>query len=148
MLAIIAILLANFTPFIQAEGVASVMIGLGMFYVVGRVFLDNAAGALGEADIEMRQKIGTLVMDDPDVRDIQKLAVLKEGEDFHVELEVELDPNMSIAQADDIKDRLFDEIFKERGVTDVIIEFDENDGIPKWEGQIEKELNEMEKEKE
>ncbi|MFF2498200.1 cation diffusion facilitator family transporter [Peribacillus sp. NPDC058075] len=148
VLAIIAILLANFTPFIQAEGVASVMIGLGMFYVVGRVFLDNAAGALGEADIEMRQKIGTLVMDDPDVRDIQKLAVLKEGEDFHVELEVELDPHISIAQADDIKDRLYNDIFKERGVTDVIIEFDENDGVPKWEGQIKKELNEMKKDRE
>ncbi|WP_349728327.1 cation diffusion facilitator family transporter [Peribacillus frigoritolerans] len=148
VLAIVAILLANFTPFIQAEGVASVMIGLGMFYVVGRVFLDNAAGALGEADIEMRQKIGTMVMDDPDVRDIQKLAVIKEGEDFHVELEVELDPHISIAQADDIKDRLFNEIFKERGVTDVIIEFDENDGIPKWEGQLKKELNEMKKERE
>ncbi len=77
VLAIIAILLANFTPFIQAEGVASVMIGLGMFYVVGRVFLDNAAGALGEADIEMRQKIGAMVMDDLDVRDMQKLAVIR-----------------------------------------------------------------------
>jgi divalent metal cation (Fe/Co/Zn/Cd) transporter len=124
------------------------MIGLGMFYVVGRVFLDNAAGALGEADIEMRQKIGAMVMDDPDVRDIQKLAVIKEGEDFHVELEVELDPHISIAQADDIKDRLFNQILKERGVTDVIIEFDENDGIPKWEGQIKKELNEMKKDSE
>lgn len=68
------------------------MIGLGMFYVVGRVFLDNAAGALGEADIEMRQKIGSMVMSDPDVRDIQKLAVLKEGEDFHVELKWSLIP--------------------------------------------------------
>ena len=29
-----------------------------MFFVVGKVFLDNAAGALGEADEEMEEKIG------------------------------------------------------------------------------------------
>ncbi|MFJ7747447.1 cation diffusion facilitator family transporter [Peribacillus sp. NPDC097295] len=145
LLAILAILLANFTPFKQAEGVASVLIGLGMFYVVGRVFFENAAGALGEADIDMRLKIGTMVMNDPEVRDIQNLAVIKEGEDFHVELEVELDAHITIAEADVIKDRLIASIFKERGVTDVIIEFDENDGISKWEERIRSELNEKEK---
>lgn len=147
LLAIIAILLANFTSFKQAEGVASVMIGLGMFYVVGRVFLENAAGALGEADVDMRLKIGTMVMNDPEVRDIQKLAVIKEGENFHVELEVELDAHITIAEADVIKDRLIAAIFKERGVTDVIIEFDENDGIAKWEERIRSELNEKDKKK-
>ena len=136
LLAIIAILLANFTPFNQAEGIASVFIGLGMFYVVGRVFLENAAGALGEADVDMRLKIGTMVMKDPEVRDIQKLAVIKEGENFHVELEVELDAHITIAEADMIKDRLIAEIFKERGVTDVIIEFDENDGVANWQEKI------------
>lgn len=147
LLAIIAILLANFTPFIQAEGVASVFIGLGMFYVVGRVFLDNAAGALGESDVEMRRKIGTMVMNDPDVRDIQKLAVIKEGENFHVELEVELDAHITIAEADVIKDRLIAGIFLERGVTDVIIEFDENDYFTDWKDKITSESNESKGEK-
>ncbi|MGE7603642.1 cation diffusion facilitator family transporter [Peribacillus sp. NPDC097675] len=147
LLAIIAILLAYFTPFKQAEGGASVFIGLGMFYVVGRVFLENAAGALGEADIDMRMKIGSLVMNDPEVRDIQKLAVIKEGENFHVELEIELDAHITIAEADIIKDRLIAAIFKERGVTDVIIEFDENDGISKWEERIRSDLNERDKKK-
>ncbi len=145
LLAIIAILLANFTHFRQAEGIASVFIGLGMFYVVGRVFLENAAGALGEADVDMRLKIGTMVMKDPEVRDIQKLAVIKEGENFHVELEVELDAHITIAEADMIKDRLIAEIFKERGVTDVIIEFDENDGVANWQEKIHSKVKEEKK---
>ena len=133
LLAIIAILLARFTPFDTAEGFASAIIGLMMFFVVGRVFLDNAAGALGEADHDMQLKIGQMVMNDPDVRDIQELMVIKEGEDFHVELEVELDPSITLAQADDIKDRLRTAILNERGVTNVIIEFDEDDKVPQWQ---------------
>lgn len=33
------------------------MIGLGMFYVVGRVFLDNAAGALGKPILKCDKKL-------------------------------------------------------------------------------------------
>ncbi|WP_110927893.1 cation diffusion facilitator family transporter [Bacillus massiliglaciei] len=145
VLAIIAILLAHFTPFKTAEGFASIMIGIGMFIVVGKVFLDNAAGAIGESDIDMKRKIGSLVMADTDVRDIQEITVLKEGESFHVELEVELDANITIAEADDIKDRLVTAITKEKGVTDVIVEFDEHDGVSMWETKILAEMNAKEK---
>ncbi|MBA9027027.1 MULTISPECIES: cation diffusion facilitator family transporter [Bacillaceae] len=132
VLAIVAILLSHYTMFAQAEGVASVMIGGMMFFVVGRVFLDNAAGVLGESDTEIRNKIGDMVIKDPDVKDIQEITVLKEGEHLHVELEVELDASITIAEADDIKDRLVEAISNERGVTDVIVEFDEDDGVQTW----------------
>ncbi|PEJ56533.1 cation diffusion facilitator family transporter [Bacillus sp. AFS002410] len=132
LLAMAAVIIAYFTPFHQAEGIASVIIGLLMFMVVGKVFLDNAAGVIGESDEEMEDKIGEMVMNDPDVKDIQALTVVKEGEDLHVELEIELDPSLTVAQADDIKDRLEEKIMQENGVTDVIIELDEDDGIQKW----------------
>ncbi|WP_129688219.1 cation diffusion facilitator family transporter [Gottfriedia acidiceleris] len=132
LLAMIAVIIAYFTPLHQAEGIASVIIGILMFLVVGKVFLDNAAGVIGESDEEMEDKIGEIVMEDPDVKDIQALTVVKEGEDLHVELEIELDPNLTVAQADDIKDRLEEKIMKEKGVTDVIIELDEDDGIQNW----------------
>ncbi|PEL14225.1 cation diffusion facilitator family transporter [Bacillus sp. AFS017336] len=132
LLAMVAVIIAYFTPFHQAEGIASVIIGLLMFMVVGKVFLDNAAGVIGESDEEMEDKIGEMVMNDPDVKDIQALTVVKEGEDLHVELEIELDPSLTVAQADDIKDRLEEKIMQENGVTDVIIELDEDDGIQKW----------------
>ncbi|MER2260258.1 MAG: cation diffusion facilitator family transporter, partial [Priestia megaterium] len=73
VLALIAVFISRFTPFHQAEGIASILIGFMMFFVVGRVFLDNAAGALGEADKEMEMKIGAIVMQDVQVRDIQTL---------------------------------------------------------------------------
>lgn len=60
VLALIAVFISRFTPFHQAEGIASILIGLMMFFVVGRVFLDNAAGALGEADKEMEIKLARL----------------------------------------------------------------------------------------
>ncbi|WP_227938077.1 cation diffusion facilitator family transporter [Alkalihalobacillus deserti] len=141
LLAIIAVLTSHFTPFKQAEGVASVIIGLSMFYVVSRVFMDNVTGAIGESDPEMEARIGELVMQDSSVKDVQKIVVIREGEELHVELEVEVDPSLSIAQADDIKDRLETKILTHESVTDVIIAFDETDKVNHWakkKGQLEK----------
>ncbi|WP_280169734.1 cation diffusion facilitator family transporter [Priestia megaterium] len=132
ILAIIAVIISNFTSYHQAEGIASILIGLMMFFVVGKVFLDNAAGAIGEADEKMEDKIGSLVMRDPDVKDIQGINVIKEGEDFHVEIEIEIEPTLTVAVADDIKDRLEKKILTEKGITDVLIEFDEDDGLLNW----------------
>jgi cation diffusion facilitator family transporter len=132
LLAILAVIISHLTDIHWIEGAASILIGLMMFFVVGRVFLDNAAGVLGRADEEMEEKIGQLVMSDPDVKDIQDLAVIKEGEDLHVELEIEIDPSLTIAAADDIKDRLQEKIMAEKGVVDVTIEFDEEDGVMTW----------------
>ncbi len=103
-----------------------------MFFVVGRVFLDNAAGAIGESDAEMEGRIGIIAMADPDVRDIQDISVYKEGENFHVELSIELDSKLTVAQADLIRHRIEDQILEEKGVSDVIIEYDKDDGILKW----------------
>lgn len=132
VLAIIAVLLSHFTPFVQAEGVVSVMIGISMFYVVSRVFLDNVSGAIGVADTTMEIRIGELLMKDPDVKDIQRIMVIREGEELHAELEIEVDPSLTVAQADDIKDRLEQQILAQEGVTDVTIEFDETDHINHW----------------
>ncbi|EUJ32134.1 cation diffusion facilitator family transporter [Listeria cornellensis] len=133
LLAMIAIIISYYTPYHQAEGIASVLIGILMFLVVGKVFLDNAAGAIGESDEVMQVQIGQLVMTDPDVQDIQVITVLKEGDFFHVEVEVELDPEMTLAQVDDVKDRLEESILTVKGVADVLVTFDENDTITNWE---------------
>ena len=132
VLAMIAIVISHFSGFGQVEGMASIIIGLMMFYVVGRVFLENARGAIGETDEEMRAHLAQMVLNDPEVKDIRKLEVIKEGESLHVELEIEVDSHLTIAQADDIKDRLALLIYAQRGVTDVIIGFDENNNIPEW----------------
>jgi cation diffusion facilitator family transporter len=137
LLAIIAVVISHYTNAHWVEGAASILIGVLMFFVVGRVFLDNAAGVIGQADEEMENKIGTMVMADPDVKDIQGLFVIKEGEDLHVELEIEVDPSITVAEADDIKDRLEEKILAEKGVVDVTIEIDEEDDVPSWKNRSE-----------
>lgn len=137
VLAILAVVIAHYTDLHMLEGVASILIGAMMFFVVGKVFLDNAAGVLGQSDEEMENKLGALVMADPDVKDIQDITVIKEGDDLHVEVEIEIDPTLTVAAADDIKDRLEEKIMAEKGVVDVTIEIDEEDGIMTWKEQKE-----------
>lgn len=132
ILAFLAIVIAYFTGFYALEGLISMVIGLMMFYVVGRVFLDNARGAIGETDEEMLVHIGNMVMEDPHVTDIQRLEVVKEGEFLHVELVAETDPNQSLAYLDDVRDHLKDLILSQKGVNKVTIAFDEEDGITEW----------------
>lgn len=132
ILAFVAVLISHFTGFLQAEGIASIMIGLLMFYVVGKVFLDNARGALGETDEQMLVHIAHLVSENEHVKDIQKLEVIKEGEFLHVEVIIEIDPQYTFAEVDDIRDNIKELILTQQGVTDITISFDEDDGIRTW----------------
>ncbi|WP_428911667.1 cation diffusion facilitator family transporter [Niallia sp. Krafla_26] len=136
IIAIIGILLSYFAGWHAAEGIASIIIGVMMFYVVGRVFLDNARGALGETDDDLEAEIAQYIFQNPEIRDIQTLFAIKEGEDFHIEMKLEIDPSLTVAQADDIKDRLRGQILQIKGVTHVIIEFDEDDGKQTWENSL------------
>ncbi|MGX9135693.1 cation diffusion facilitator family transporter [Rummeliibacillus sp. JY-2-4R] len=132
VLAFIAVLISHFTGFLQAEGIASVLIGAMMFYVVGTVFLENARGAIGETDEEMLNHIAHLVLDDPNVKDIKKLVVLKEGEFLHVELIAEVDPTLSFAYLDDVRDHLTEMILSQKNVSKAHISFDEDNGVIEW----------------
>ncbi len=132
LLAFLAIIIANFTGFYRLEGIVSMIIGLMMFYVVGRVFLDNARGAIGETDEEMLVHIGNLVLEDPNITDIGRLEVIKEGEYLHVELIAETNPNLSLAYLDDVRDHLTELLLNQKGVTKVTMAFDEDDGKRAW----------------
>jgi cation diffusion facilitator family transporter len=132
LLAILAVVISHFAKIYWVEGLASILIGAMMFFVVGKVFLDNAAGVLGQADEDMENKLGQLIIADPDVLDIQGITVIKEGEDLHVELKIEVDPSLTVAAADDIRDRLERKILAEKGVVDVTIEIDEEDEVMTW----------------
>lgn len=132
VLAFLAVLISHFTGFLQAEGIASIIIGVMMFYVVGVVFLENARGVIGETDEEMLNHIAHLVMDDPNIRDIKKLVVLKEGEFLHVELIAEVDPTLSFAYVDDIRDHLVEILLAQKNVSKVHVSFDEDNGVKEW----------------
>lgn len=132
VIAIIGILLSYFAGWHFAEGIASMIIGIMMFYVVGKVFLDNARGVLNEADDELETKIAEYIFTNPEIKDIHTLFAMKEGEDYHIEMKLEIDTSISVTEANIIKDRIESKIQEIKGVTDVIIEFIEYDGIPTW----------------
>ncbi|RNF39201.1 cation diffusion facilitator family transporter [Planococcus salinus] len=134
ILALLAIVVATYTPFHSATGYASIIIGLALILVVGRIFLDNAAGALGVADVKMQAKMGARILQHDQINDIQDLNVIKEGDSLHVELRVEVDPTMTVAEADELRDYIEKKIEEAvPSVTDIIIEFDQDDGVPTWE---------------
>lgn len=136
LIAIIGILLSYFAGLRIAEGIASIIIGIMMFYVVGRVFLDNAKGALGEADDELEELIAKYIYTNSEIKDIQTLFAIKEGEDYHIEMKLEVEPTLTVAVVDDIKDRIKGKILEIKGVTHVIIEFDEDDDVQTWEKNL------------
>lgn len=129
IIAIVGILLSYYAGLNAAEGIASIIIGVMMFYVVARVFLDNAKGVLGEADDELEQGIAKFVFKNPEIRDIKTLFAMKEGEDYHIEMKLEIDSTLTVKQATEIKNRIEEKIQQIKGVTDVIIEFDVDDEI-------------------
>lgn len=132
ILALAAVLIAHYTGFFAIEGAASIAIGLMMFYVVSKIFMDNARGVIGETDERMVNHIAHILTDHPAVRDIKKLEVIKEGEFLHVETLVEIDPSLSIREADDLQDRLADIILSQPSVDDVIVSLDADDGVEHW----------------
>ncbi|WKA52229.1 cation diffusion facilitator family transporter [Planococcus liqunii] len=132
VLALIAVLIAHYTGFLAIEGAASIAIGLMMFYVVTKVFLENARGAIGETDEQMVNHIARLLSDHPDVRDIRKLEVIKEGEFLHVETKVEVNPSLNVPEADLLQDRLAELILSQPSVDDVIVSLDADDGVKHW----------------
>lgn len=129
VVAMIGIVLGQTLHFYQAEGIASVMIGCAMVYVVAKVFLENAAGALGVADTVMEETITQLVAKVAGVKDVQEVVVVKEGESIHVDVKIEVDPSISFAKADDIRDAVEKTITSIPQVTDITIELDEDDGV-------------------
>lgn len=132
VLALIAVLIAHYAGFAAIEGAASIAIGLMMFYVVMAVFLENARGAIGESDQQMVNHIAHLLSDHSGVRDIQELEVVKEGEFLHVETKIEINPELSIKEADQLQELLAEIILSQPSVDDVLITFDADDGQTHW----------------
>src|SRR5699024_8021505 len=134
LIAAAAIVIGTYTPIIRAEGYASVIIGLMLFFVVGRVFLDNAAGVLGMTDAKTEKEIGGLGFFGIQVKDSTKLRGFKEGDELHVELKMEFAADMTVEEVDDSRDDIEQKILSRNDGTEVIIEIDEDDKIQRRNG--------------
>lgn len=133
VIALLAVIISRFTGFGQIEGIVSVIIGLMMFYVVARVFLENAAGAIGVSDQEMEVKASRIILENEHVSDIKRLVVVKEGEDLHLEALLETPhSHFNLRELSTIKKKIAMRLLEEPHVTDVNIEFMEDDQVQDW----------------
>ncbi len=133
VLAIIAILISNYTSIKALDGFAAIIIGLLMGGVAFLLGYDNMVGLIGvSAPKDVEDKIAQIIFSDPNVTDINKMRILQEGRFYHVESYIELQPGLSLAVADDIKFRIRDNLLAYEDVTDVTLGIIEDTGIKDW----------------
>lgn len=134
IIAVLSIIIARLTGLGMLEGIASVIIGIMMFIIVGIIFVENAQGVLGIADHESEIHASLIILDEKAVSDIKRLAVIKEGEALHIEALLELNKNFTLKELSDIRKRIILKLLDLSHVEDVNIEFIEDDGQQDWRG--------------
>lgn len=133
VLAIVGISLAQFFNVAAADGIASMIIGLLMFYVAYRVGYDNMVGLIGvAAPAEVEEKLIAVILKDEAVVDIHHIRIIQEGRLYHIEGTVELQKGLTLDVADDIKFRLENELLRQTEVADVVLGIIEDDGVKSW----------------
>ena len=132
IIAVLSIIIARLTGLGMLEGIASVIIGIMMFIIVGIIFVENAQGVLGIADHESEIHASRIILDEKAVTDIKRLAAIKEGEALHIEALLELNKNFTLKELTDIRKRIILKLLDLSHVEDVNIEFIEDDGQQDW----------------
>src|SRR5699024_11699794 len=84
------------------------------------------------SDVCSSDLISQIVLKNDEVKDIQKLIVLKEGDALHVEVIAEIAPNLTVAYTNELRDDIEALILKQSHVTDVNMEFEVDDGKRSW----------------
>ncbi|WP_421617028.1 cation diffusion facilitator family transporter [Brevibacillus sp. TJ4] len=133
LLALIAVVVSEMTTFLLLDGIATILIGFLMIGVAFRVGYDNMVGLIGVAapkEIEMR--ISKMILDDPDVTDINRLRIVQEGRTYHIEGYLELRKGLLLAEADDIKFRVRDTLLSDPDISDVTLGIIEDDNVISW----------------
>lgn len=136
MLALAAIIFAHFFQFTLLDGIATVLIGFLMIGVAFKVGYDNMMGLIGvAAPKDVEEKISSLILAEPDVRDINRLRILQEGRMYHVEAYIELRGGMTLAEAGKSKTRIITKLMSDPDISDVTLGVLEDDGIKLWNPQ-------------
>ncbi|WJH35869.1 cation diffusion facilitator family transporter [Paenibacillus sp. CC-CFT747] len=132
-LALIAVVVTSFTAFKALDGVMTILIGFLMVGVAFRVGFDNMVGLIGVAAPRViEEKVGELILSDPDVTDINQIRITQEGRYYHIDGLIELRKGLTLALADDIKFRVRDKLLSDPDITDVTLGIIEDNGVPDW----------------
>ena len=135
LVAIIAIIVSHATGNYVYDGIGTMMIGILLIGIAIKIGYDNTIGLIGvAAPKKIQTGIANIILDDPQVVDIQKMRILQEGGDYHVEAYLELEEGMTLADADDVKYRVADKILNESYIDDVTLGILETDQVTNWKG--------------
>jgi len=134
VLALLAVVVTRFTSFMWLDGVATILIGFLMIGVGFRVGYDNMVGLIGvAAPQDVEDRVAGIILQDPDVTDINRLRIVQEGRFYHVDSYLELRPGLMLSVADDIKFRVRDSLLADPDISDVTLGILEDNGILDWE---------------
>ncbi|WP_028546533.1 cation diffusion facilitator family transporter [Paenibacillus taiwanensis] len=141
LLAMIAVIVTSLTSFEALDGVVTMLIGLLMVGVAFRVGYDNMVGLIGvSAPRDVAERVASIILADLDVTDINDLRITQEGRYYHVDAMIELRKGLSLADADDIKFRVQDQLMADPDITDVVLGIIEDNGVKDWTPNV---LNEF-----
>lgn len=133
ILAQLAILIGTFTPLKSSSGVASVIIGVLMMFVLFKIARENLFRIIGEAvPEELTDLYEHLVMSNPEVRKVVKdieITGTYEGDEQDLVVRIEVDKEQPYHVVDDAKDLVEKILLEKEQVLDVIVETDEQDDI-------------------
>ncbi|WP_028551326.1 cation diffusion facilitator family transporter [Paenibacillus sp. UNC451MF] len=136
LLALIAVIVTQLTDFKMFDGIATIFIGILMVGVAFKVGYDNMVGLIGvAAPIEVESKVAKTILADKDVTDIYRLRIIQEGRTYHVEGYIELRKGLTLADADDIKFQVRDQLLADADISDVILGIIEDNGVKDWKNE-------------
>jgi cation diffusion facilitator family transporter len=128
--ALAAIVITQFFDFKTLDGIATILIGLLMIGVAFKVGYDNMMGLIGvAAPKDVEERVSASIRSDADVTDINRLRIVQEGRNYHVEAYVELRPGFTLAEAGIIKARIRSQILTDPDISDVTLGIIEDNGI-------------------
>lgn len=133
LLALASIVLADVTGYYFLDGLGTLLIGLLLVGIALKIGYENTIGLIGvAAPKDLEDRIAKTILSDRDVVDINKLRIIQEGRQYHVESYLELRKGLTLADADDIKFRVRDKVLADPDVDDVVMGIIEADDIQNW----------------
>ncbi|WP_423409565.1 cation diffusion facilitator family transporter [Heyndrickxia sp. MSNUG] len=133
LLALASIVLADVTGYYFLDGLGTLLIGLLLVGIALKIGYENTIGLIGvAAPKDLEDRIAKTILSDRDVVDINKLRIIQEGRQYHVESYLELRKGLTLADADDIKFRVRDKVLADPDVDDVVMGIIEADDVQTW----------------
>jgi cation diffusion facilitator family transporter len=133
LLALASIVLADVTGYYFLDGIGTLLIGLLLVGIALKIGYENTIGLIGvAAPKDLEDRIAKTILSDTDVVDINKLRIIQEGRQYHVESYLELRKGLTLADADDIKFRVRDKVLADPDVDDVVMGIIEADDVQTW----------------